>query len=165
LDFSNAWLNWTSELLRSASTCVLLNGEPERRICHVCGLRQGDPYHRCFSSLVMEVLSALFRKSESWELMQPLRASQIKHRASLYADDIFIFLAPVEGELSLPYSIFQMFEGASTPVCNMSKCQIALIRCRTDQIYLATSFFPCPMVPGNPAFSYQATKSLMAIAD
>jgi hypothetical protein len=67
------------------------------------------PYHRCFSSLVMEILSALFKKSESWELMQPLRASQIKHRASLYVDDIFIFLATVEGELNLSHSIFQIF--------------------------------------------------------
>jgi hypothetical protein len=40
---SNAWLNWTAELLRSASTRVLLNGSPGQRICHAHRLRQGDP--------------------------------------------------------------------------------------------------------------------------
>jgi hypothetical protein len=94
---------------------------------------------------VMEVMSALF-KVDSWELMQPLGVRQIKHRASLYADDIIMFLALVAVDLSLANSIFQMFECALGLVCNMSKCQIAPIHCGTDLLNLATSFFPHVMV-------------------
>jgi hypothetical protein len=42
---------------------------------------------------------------------------------------IQVFIALVEGDLNLTYSIFKMFENASGLVSNMSKCQIVLIRC------------------------------------
>jgi hypothetical protein len=37
------WTNWISILFSTASTKVLLNGVPSRRICHGRGLRQDDP--------------------------------------------------------------------------------------------------------------------------
>ena len=43
LGFSRRWLDWISLILSSASTRVILNGSPGRRICHARGLRQGDP--------------------------------------------------------------------------------------------------------------------------
>jgi hypothetical protein len=37
--FSRRWINWVSTLLASASTCIILNGNPGQRICHGRGLR------------------------------------------------------------------------------------------------------------------------------
>ena len=43
MGFSRRWINWMSMLFSSASTRIILNGAPGRRICHARGLRQGDP--------------------------------------------------------------------------------------------------------------------------
>jgi hypothetical protein len=42
--------------------------------------------------------------------------------------------------------MFSIFEGASELGCNMSKCQLAPIRCDADQLQLATNLFPCQVV-------------------
>jgi hypothetical protein len=39
MGFSQRWTNWNSLILSTASTRILLNGNPGRRICHVRGLR------------------------------------------------------------------------------------------------------------------------------
>ena len=43
LGFSRRWIDWISLILSTASTKIILNGSPGRRICHARGLRQGDP--------------------------------------------------------------------------------------------------------------------------
>jgi hypothetical protein len=48
MGFGRRWRNWISAILSTASTKILLNGVPGRRICHARGLRQGDPCHRCY---------------------------------------------------------------------------------------------------------------------
>jgi hypothetical protein len=75
MGFTNAWLNWTSALLRSASTHVLLNGTSGRRICYA--LCQGDLLSPMVFILVMEVSSAMFCKADSWALMEALGARKI----------------------------------------------------------------------------------------
>jgi hypothetical protein len=47
MGFSRRWLDWISLMLSTASTKVVVNGSPGRRICHARGLRQGDPCHQC----------------------------------------------------------------------------------------------------------------------
>lgn len=40
--FGQRWIKWMAVLLHSASTKVIVNGMPGKRIYHACGLRQGD---------------------------------------------------------------------------------------------------------------------------
>lgn len=42
--FGQRWMDWMAVLLHSASTKVVVNGVPGRKIMHACGLRQGGPY-------------------------------------------------------------------------------------------------------------------------
>jgi hypothetical protein len=51
-----------------AHTKVLLNRVPDEHIYHAHGLHQGDPLSPMMFILVMEVLSALIRKADSWAL-------------------------------------------------------------------------------------------------
>jgi hypothetical protein len=134
------------ELLRSAKTKVLLNGAPCQRICHVWGLHQGDMLSPLLFILVMEVLGAMFQKADGCELLQAMGTRQIKHHLSLYADDLIMFITPVAFDISLTSGILELFEGASGLRCNLSKCQIAPIRCDETQVNLATSYFPCAVV-------------------
>lgn len=87
------WRNWISAMLCTASTRVLVNGCPGRRICHARGLRQGDPLSPLLFVLVMEVLNALIHEADRRGIFSPL-PGKIKHRASIYADDLVIFLTP-----------------------------------------------------------------------
>jgi hypothetical protein len=43
LGFEKKWRNWISSLWCTASSIVLLNGEPGSRILHCRGVRQGIP--------------------------------------------------------------------------------------------------------------------------
>jgi hypothetical protein len=51
LGFTQEWVDWVATLLAMASTRILINAAIGMKICHACGLRQGDPYPRCFSCL------------------------------------------------------------------------------------------------------------------
>jgi hypothetical protein len=150
MGFPSSWQDWISELLRSASTKILINGAPGQRICHARGLRQGDPLSPLLFILVMETLNALFQKPEDGHLLQPLATRQIKHRVSLYVDGLVLFIAPVAADLSLTNEIFQLFGEASGLRCNYIKCQIAPIRCSEEQVSLgiplSTQLFPCAVV-------------------
>jgi hypothetical protein len=59
--------------------------------------------------LVMEVLNGLFRKADVWSLLLELLPRQILFRVSMYADDLVLFLNPVQGDLQLATAIFDLF--------------------------------------------------------
>jgi hypothetical protein len=113
MGFPNGKINWITKLLLMASTKVLLNREPGMRIRHRWGLRQGDPLSPTLFILVMEVVNTLFCKVDDWSLFCQLGASQIKHRASHYVDNLIVFLTPVAPDLELARGILMIFEGAS----------------------------------------------------
>ena len=93
LGFSRRCLDWILLILSSASTKVILNGSPGRRICHARGLRQGDPLSPLLFVLVMEGLNALLSLADTRGLLQTL-LPMVKERAFMYADDVVIFLTP-----------------------------------------------------------------------
>jgi hypothetical protein len=69
----------------------------------------------------------LIQKANAWSLFNRLVARGIPHRASLYADDLVIFLSTVAGDLELIKVIFNIFEGASGLACNMNNSEMATI--------------------------------------
>ena len=108
LGFSRRWLDWISLILSSASTKIILNGSPGRRICHARGLRQGDPLSPLLFVLVMEVLNALLKLADERWLLQTLHP-MIKERAFMYEDDAMIFLSRVQQNLILTRGILEIF--------------------------------------------------------
>jgi hypothetical protein len=160
LGFPGYWTNWISTILMSASTRPLLNGTPGQRICHARGLHQGDALSPLLFVLVVEVLDALFRKAGDCHLLQSLGLRTLPHRASLYADDLVLLLYPRQQDLLLLRQVVEIFEGASSLGCNLSKCQMAAIRWDEDQRQLAASM-PASAVPyqlpGRSSLHGQAT--------
>jgi hypothetical protein len=65
LGFGDSWCNLINNLLLTASTQVILNGEPEDFIYHQRGCRQGDPLSPMLFILGMDVLNGLFTKAEA----------------------------------------------------------------------------------------------------
>jgi hypothetical protein len=127
LGFPSGWISWVSILLSTASTKVLLNGVPGDRICHASDLRQGDSLSPTLFLLVKEVIVVMIRKPDNWSLFKSLGLRAIEHRASLYTDDLVIFLSPIAQDIQTFQAILDIFAGASGLHYNMSKCQMAAI--------------------------------------
>jgi hypothetical protein len=96
--------------------------------------------------LIMGVLDALICKADEWELFGRFGFLALRHRTSIYANDFVMFISPTVAYLKLCWMIFQLFEEASGLGCNLSKCQMALIRCTLEQIQVAEFAFPYQMV-------------------
>jgi hypothetical protein len=141
--FTRVWRDWISTQLSTASTRLVMNGVPGDKISHARGLRQGDMLSPFLFLLVMVVLSALIRKVDEWSLFSPLSMQVILFRASLYTDDLIMFISPVPQDLQRAKEIFNTFQNLSGLGCNMQKSQLAPIRCNEGHLHLATSLFPC----------------------
>jgi hypothetical protein len=113
LGFGSRWKNLISCLLRTASTKVLVNGQPGEEIRHQRGLRQGDPLSPMLFILIMNVLNSLFLKAGEMELLQPLANRRQDQWISLYADDVALFIRPVEQEMNITMDILNKFGEAS----------------------------------------------------
>ncbi|WOK93186.1 hypothetical protein Cni_G01880 [Canna indica] len=58
-DFPNLWISGISQLLRCASSSLLINGAPGRPFQHKRGIRQGNPLSPLLFSLIVDSLSRL----------------------------------------------------------------------------------------------------------
>jgi hypothetical protein len=101
MGFTQRWLNWISLCLSTASTKIIVNGAPGRRICHARGLRQGDPLSPMLFVIAMEGLNRLIKVADDNGLLQPLGHTWIIDRAFFYADDVVIFLKANQQDLIL----------------------------------------------------------------
>jgi len=146
LGSSRRWNNWISMMLSSASTKVILNGAPGRRICHARGLRQGDPLSPLLFVLVMEVLNHLINLADLTGLLQPLHL-QVKQRAFFYADDVVLFSSPTQHDLRLVKLILEIFPGARGLKTNLNKCRISPIQCDLQATVILLTNFPANIDP------------------
>jgi hypothetical protein len=120
LGFGPVWRNLISNLLFT-STQVLLNGSPCNHIFHRRGLRQGDPLSPMLFVLVMDVLSSMFRTAKNRGLLQSLGGADVRSRVSIYADDVVLFIKPIEADLNCAKMILNCFGSVSGLVTNMLK--------------------------------------------
>jgi hypothetical protein len=132
-----------SGLLATSSTQVLLNGIPGEYIGHQRGLRQGDPLSPMLFILVMDILSLLVQRASEEGLLQPLASRHIKHRISLYADDVVIFLRPDPADISLILDILRLFGKASGLQTNVQKSSVLPIRCNDQIVAAVKELLPC----------------------
>lgn len=134
IGFPVRWRDWLSAMLGSASTKVLVNGRLGRRICHARGLRQGDPLSPLLFVIVMEVLNAMIAKVDRRAVLAPLPGSASSCRASVYADDLVVFLSPSTQDFNCIRQILDLFAGASGLTTNLDKCVITPISCSHEEI-------------------------------
>ena len=99
--------------LSTASTRVLLNGEPGPPIWHRRGLRQGDPLSPSMFVLMMNSLNRVLAKAIEWGVLKRLARQELRTTVSLYADDSVIFCHTDEDELRAMRDIVELFGHAS----------------------------------------------------
>jgi hypothetical protein len=146
LGFGPFWRNLISNLLASSSTQVLLNGSPENHIRHRRGLRQGEPLSPMLFVLAMDVLSSLFRAAKCRGLLHSLEGAGVRNRLSIYADDVVLFVKPIEDDLKcVGVMLLNCFGSASGLVTNMNKSYAIPIRCEEHVVQEGYNVLRCSL--------------------
>ena len=143
LGFGLSWCNLVSNLLRTASTRVLVNGQPGDEIRHQRGLRQGDLLSPMLFILVMDVLNSMFTKASNLGLLQPIEGRNPDQRISLYADDVALFIRPVEDDINLTLAVLEKFGTASGLLTNLQKSCVIPIRCDQQELERIDNTLTC----------------------
>jgi len=134
-------LHLLSNLLHSASTQVLLNGEPGAFITHQRGLRQGDPLSPMPCILVMNVLNRVVFKAEAEGLLIPLHSTG--QRLSLYADDVTLFIRSEKEDLHITKELLKIFCDASGLQTNIQKSWFIPIHCDGEIVEVVNTTLQC----------------------
>ncbi|KAM0878358.1 hypothetical protein ACQ4PT_034930 [Festuca glaucescens] len=143
--FGPRWLKWIALILRTASTSVMVNGFAGNPFFHGRGLRQGDPISSLLFVIAMDVLSAMFRATEQAGLIANLGDLGLRHRVSLYADDVVIFARSDGAELAAIWRILDCFGARSGLLVNYHKSSAAPIRCSPATLDAVAVDLPCPI--------------------
>jgi hypothetical protein len=149
LGFGWRWREWISALWTTSSSAFLLNGEPDNRIRHRRGVRQGDPLAPMLFLLAMEPLHKLFRYAQNLGALGYLHHNCASFRMSLYADDAAVFINPSQQDLQTTKYLLQLFGEASGLVTNLEKTEYYPLGCHDINIQellgpnQQISLFPC----------------------
>ncbi|KAM0826096.1 hypothetical protein ACQ4PT_069108 [Festuca glaucescens] len=93
----------------------------------------------------MDVLSAMFRTAEGTGVLSDLASVGLRHRVSLYADDVVIFAMPEEAEITAVWGALNCFGAASGLKENFAKSSAAPIQCSDETLQVAVTALPCPI--------------------
>jgi hypothetical protein len=89
------------------------------------------------------ILSSMFMAAENRGLLQSLGGADIRSRVSIYADDVVLFIKPIDADLNCAKMILNCFGSASGLVTNMLKSSAIPIRCDVQQVLAGCSVLQC----------------------
>lgn len=91
--------------------------------------------------LAMEALNSLISLAEREGLLVPLGNSGMHERPYLYADDVVLFLSPLQQDLIVTGAILELFGGAYGLHTNLDKCLISPIQCGLEDTVTLVRYF------------------------
>nr|BDI54638.1 retrotransposon protein, putative, unclassified [Triticum aestivum] len=143
--FGHKWRAWICGILATSTTKVMVNGEPGETIYNCKGLRQGDSLSPMLFILTMEPLQRMFEAAALQRVLEPLAAVGMRHRMSIYADDVVLFLKPNRVDLRACRALFALFGEASGLRINMAKSAALPIRCDEVTMEWVNPELGCPV--------------------
>jgi hypothetical protein len=91
----------------------------------------------------MDVLQLMIEKAAVVGLISELAHTGLRHRTSMYADDMVTFFQPTYLDLHTCSTIVEDFGVASGLRTNLAKCSLHPIRCSPEQVELARGILGC----------------------
>jgi hypothetical protein len=93
----------------------------------------------------MDVLGHMISKDADEGLLQPLSRRVFKHRVSIYADDVVLFLRPTAEDIEVIMDILSLFGEATGLNTNLQKSNVLPIRCEDTDIANVQNLLPCAL--------------------
>ena len=113
LGFNTKWKDWITTLFGTATSRVLINGQPTGMMRHGRGLRQGDPLSPMLFILAIDPLQRIIQVAVDKGILSPvLPKAATTLRCSLYADDAAVFAAPTSLDIEHLHRILIFLENA-----------------------------------------------------
>jgi uncharacterized protein with PhoU and TrkA domain len=85
----------------------------------------------------MDILHLMIEKAAECDLLTDLATSVVRHRTSMYADNVVTFIRPTRMDLLTYAVIVEDFGAAPGLRTNLAKCSLHPIRCQPEQVELA----------------------------
>jgi hypothetical protein len=147
LEFNDSWLNWTLNILSSASTFVLLNGVLGKSLAYKRGVRQGDPMSPLLFVLVADLLQCIINKAHNQGLLQVPIPSNDQAGFSIiqYANDTLILLKASQRQLLYLRAILESFAQSTGLRVNYSKSGMVPLNMTAEKAELMTGVFGCQL--------------------
>jgi hypothetical protein len=147
MGFGQHWRRWIASMLSSATSKIMLNGQPGKLIKHRRGVRQGDSLSPLLFIIGMEILSRLFKLAMDEGVLRAMGCEGVQFQCSIYADDVILFIHPSIQEASAIEGILKIFEETSGLRTNMSKCSITNIFGAEDTLEQIRLLLGCQVLP------------------
>jgi hypothetical protein len=93
----------------------------------------------------MDCLAACFEAAENAGLLSVIVRQRMIFRASLYADDVALFVNPLAHEVAAVREILSLFGQASGLHTNIDKSSCVPIRCDDIDLEVVLAHFQCPV--------------------
>jgi hypothetical protein len=88
-------------------------------------------------------LGHMISKAADEGLLLPLSKRAFKHRVSMYADDVVLFLRPTAYDIELTMDILNLFKEATGLKTILQKSNVLPIRCEVRDIVSVQTLLPC----------------------
>eukprot|EP00253_Pinus_taeda_P020626 PITA_20626 len=124
--FSQPWIKWVLELMKSTRYSILVNGTPSTPFSPLRGIRQGDPLSPFLFVILMEGLSILIaKKKDDGQIrgLKPIRSCPATTHQQ-FVDETMLHGTPTVKEANAYKDILHLFSKASGMEINFSKSTI-----------------------------------------
>jgi hypothetical protein len=151
--FNGKWLQWTSSVLSTGTSSILLNGIPSKQFVCKRGVRQGDPLSPLLyifgSDLLQSAVNDMVRVGS---LSRPIETNDLDFPIIQYADDTLLIVPADRLQLRALKETLEKYSKSTGLRINYSKSQLVPINVPDDLVTLLAEDFGCQV--GTMPFTY-----------
>jgi retron-type reverse transcriptase len=143
--FGEKWISWMQLIFTSASSAVMLNGVPRKKIYCRRGVRQGDPLSPLIFVLAADLLQSILNKAMRMNLITPpLQVNSCPDFLIVqYADDTLVLMQANARQLICLKALLNTFASATGLKVNYGKSIMVPINIAEDKVSIFTNTLQC----------------------
>jgi hypothetical protein len=145
--FNEPLLQWTENIISTATTSVLLNGVPGKLLACKRGVRQRDPMSPILFVMTTELLQCIINKAHHMGLIQMHIPSRgiTNFPIIQYADDTILIMQASQRELLCLKAILKTFAQSIGLRVNYAKSCMVPLNMTEEKAELMTGFLGCKL--------------------